>query len=514
VSLKEPAKHRISTKVWGHRYGQGKWEDYLLDQQQITYDAARETISRQDAILSTLRSNTAAGEAAWSDVAASIDNMAQGLEYQLSLVADQMEMHTELLTSVDKKLSRIVKLLRNPQATAAEEYFRAGRAMWEKRLLTESLTHFHKAEEAWPVNPALHWYLGLIYMEGVEAGVALVNYELCERHLGLAVRYAEAYRTELDAVSGGFMELIFRSRARLDFIRASDARSEGDLDKERQLLLASRSWVLRILDPARDTRFLAASVEALLGNGAEAATWLLPLADEDRATIPLALSFPDLESAADEINAITSRLAESPGPHTASLRALVDRIEELARECASIQDPRLTILAQTAVEESRVVWQQFLAGAVNVHEGKEQAVLISKGLCKAAVKVLDERLAPMQAQLDAIDRERRTHHSVAAKEYRFEIPKAWYWVVGIIFITVMAGMEGRRPSPSQTASIIAAFVFGPVLLFSWPTMAYLAHRMTQKDAIADIDAGEKRFEAAAKPMTQVHVQRARLSQYM
>ncbi len=414
-----------------YRYGDRKWEDYLLDTQTFIYDAGREQVEavervgrqameQRDRQMVLLQDFIADAEGAWDRVSSQLDALTDELVTGFSALSYQLRYHGELLQQIVDRMGHIAKNIANPLATQANELLRSGQHLMQRGLYGEAYNDFIAAESKRSVDPMLHLCLTQLHYKVRDEGVPF-DLAAAERHANLAIRYATSLRDDLKEDGSAVVDLVYRTAAHLALVKGGDlSKSEGP--KAGAVELHRADGFLRQIDkPSPSSQFLHAQVLALLEQPNESLAKIRVLADFTRSWIPRALLEPNLETIADRVRALGADLRTTPGVHSRNVYGVISACREIIALCTAItasnvpntaftealafvfQNSNVEELSSAAAElsvRSGEIERDFEAGAIDA----VSAASTLQGVLDSAKK---RTLALLTTAVDELDAERK-----------------------------------------------------------------------------------------------------------
>lgn len=407
--MERPSGFRTSHEglLTPYRYGDRKWEDYLLDTQTHIYDAAQaqvaaiEGVGRQAAEQASeqaqlLQDFIARAGGAWERVSTQLDTLTDQLASEFSALSYQTKYNGELLEKIVGQLGLIAKSINNPLATQANELVRSGEHLLERGLYKEAYDDLKGAEGKRPVNPMLHLHLAQLHYHVRDEGVPF-DVSAAERHVNLAIRYATSLRGDLGEDGAAVVDLVYRTAAHLALVKGGDlSKSSGPAAGEAELRRAD-GFLLQIDQPSPSSQFLHAQVLALLGRSYESCQKVRVLADSIRSWIPRALSEPNLSSIADRVIALSEDLKANPGAYSRLVYEEVSAARELARKCSSIASEFSSPSADLTIQFKEIE-HDFESGAldaISASSALTRALASAKG---KTVLLIDNSIGELEAK--------------------------------------------------------------------------------------------------------------------
>jgi tetratricopeptide (TPR) repeat protein len=364
--------HEGGFRIGRYRYGDRKWEDYLIDNRRASEESARythdtirnvagevsegvsgsfeklharivsdvgramqdqgvafstdlgdlvqrqsEAMERQNERLMESVGDLGAG------LARGLDGLATALGMGFELLGSKLDQQMELNRRIASHLDEIHRTLLSPSDTQAREFHRKGESHVKHGLYSEAMDILNRSEKIETVNPPLHVLKGLIYFAQPE----FLDLTAAKHEFEAAIRYVEAIKTDLSH------ELWWRVRdqgylglAKIAFAQSGDAALAGDVASASALLkdvirLASKSPC------SFETRYLRAVACSVDGQTNEAIKIIEDLADEIPRFLVDALSDPHFASLREQLAEIPQRLHSNPESATFKLvRQLVSRL--------------------------------------------------------------------------------------------------------------------------------------------------------------------------------------------
>ncbi|MDP1860201.1 MAG: hypothetical protein Q8K82_16105 [Gemmatimonadaceae bacterium] len=420
--MQQPSPYRESHRLFllPYRYGERKWEDYLLDTQALIHDGAREQVTAiarveravadahsAQAIL--LRDFIASSGEAWARVEDQIDILTDHVVAGFSGLNHQLAYQRALLESIVERLAQIAESIGNPLATEANELVRSGQHMMERGLYREAYGDLMAAAEKRPVNPMLHLLLADLHYKVRDDGIPF-DLSAAERHLQLAIRYATALRGDLGESAAGVLDIVFSTAAHLALVRGGDASASASRDAGNAELLRGIAFLRRINHPSPSSQFLNAQLLALLGRLDESSACIRVLADYSRSWIPRALLEPNLAAIADRVYALSHQLQTLPGEHSTPVYAALTSCRELAARCRTLPH-EFRAASDALAAQLPTVEGDFEAGAMD-------APATVRMLARTLESATSGTRAALDAVADALEAQRSAAHEEAQSHYR------------------------------------------------------------------------------------------------
>jgi hypothetical protein len=386
-----------SYKIGPYRYGEKKWDDYLLDIQYAVQEGS-EDIARE------AREQTSQ----LGSIASSIEDLRSDLNMGFSLMVGRLEEQITLTQAVIEELQGIHKTLKSPLITQADELIRLGHDNLRRGLFGKALECFLRSEQLYDVNPILQFHIGMVYLEGRDDTENLVNLPEAERHLLVAAKYAKAQEAEFKG-SRIVWDDAYLHAAEANYLMSSEAArlrrsSEAAAYLQRAAQLAQQGA------RGRDRFYLAAKCHCLLGNGAAAKDIIRKLADAFHWYYSKAAADPDFMAIRDELVALQETLLSEPGPLTQQAKESLARATtcvENARDVDSRFSHRYHAQEIAALETSLRAQEGLLhsrkASMGEVAEGcndiRQNGAKLTRTIIDEQIGILEGRLAPFISEV-------------------------------------------------------------------------------------------------------------------
>ncbi|GEM_PF-3333719 len=145
-----------------------------------------------DEIDSTLNWGFNRIEQAIGGTKASIDALRADFNYSMGLLLLKVNTTNKLLSTLIDKLDAIHKTLESPTLTQAREFFNLGCQRLSKGLLDKALEAFMEAEKKNDTDFFIQFYIGMLYLYGIDDDDNVRDLQKAKNHLLLAARYGKA----------------------------------------------------------------------------------------------------------------------------------------------------------------------------------------------------------------------------------------------------------------------------------------------------------------------------------
>lgn len=377
-------------QVGPYRYGDNKWDDYLLDVQR--------------AIVHSSMAQVAAVHEAADQATRHLDGVRADLNWGFTLLHDQLESNLQELRAISERLRRIESILAAPQLTRAREAFSIGLQHLRQGLLVKALERFAEAETINDVDFLLQLNFGKLLLYGRNEDENVVNLDSAESHLTLARRYAAAARVDLGTSVESHIAESSYHLAVTAYLRSSIAASEGDLSSGTEHLQTALRWLQQIATPTPQHLYLLAQCWSLLGHSDDANQILLQLADADRSYPLLAQQNPDFAAIWEHIPGILAAARQNPGPATQqafSRRQAVLAEVALARECDV--DNIVGGYLPTATQLLADIDADFEQGAFTARLYAQKCDVLIDTIRSQARKAVNEQIRRVNQQIKAVE---------------------------------------------------------------------------------------------------------------
>ncbi len=387
-----------------HRYGAGKWEDYILDTQAHIYDGAqaqvkaveslgRQVAEQQGRQAELLQDFIAQSGDAWDRVSDQLDSMTDHLATGFSTLSHQIAYNGVLLGQIVDQLGIIAQALHNPLATQGNERVNSGRHLMERGLYKEAFDDFTEAEKLRPVNPLLHVFIAQLHYQVREEGVPY-DLSAAERHVNLAIRYATSLRADLGEKADAVIDLVYRTAAHVALVKGSDLSLTMGTEAGINELRRGHKFLCQISRPSPSSRFLNAQTLALMGRPEDSIGILRLLADFTRSWIPRALAEPNLAAVADRVRGLSEELKMNPGTRSQVVYPVIAASRDFTVHCTSVAKEFSTPALELS-DQINGIEHDFEAGAVN-------AVSAADALEAALDSAKGRTLGLIRASIDAL----------------------------------------------------------------------------------------------------------------
>jgi hypothetical protein len=344
-----------SYKVGPYRYGEKKWDDYLLD---VTY-AVEEGTQRQAAqgeqFIEEIRRSGSKSEAAAAALSQNVNELRQDLNLGFTLMLERLDEQAQLMQGVIDELQGIHRTLKSPLLTQARELFRIGQEHLRRGLLKKALEYFLESEKKFDVDFALQLQIGKLYLYGRDREDDLIDLEAAETHLLLSAKYSTAHSQEFARWDRYFDEANLHL-ANVYYVRSSTARMAGNATESEQLLHKALHYC-SVGTRYRARSCFCAKCEALLGKSNEAVTSLAWLIDRWRGYFPMAANDQDFRSIRSEIQGLPEKLLREPGTHSstaarnlAEAQNAVSKAERAVARAGPNDNPRSQALVKVTLD--------------------------------------------------------------------------------------------------------------------------------------------------------------------
>lgn len=481
--MERPSGFRASHKVLfiPHRFGEEKWEDYILDTQTYIYDGAQSQVeaidrasrkaseqSREQAQL--LQDFIAHAAGAWERVSGQLDVLTEELVFGFSCLEHWTKYNAARLDQILGQLDSIAEMVKNPLATQENELVRRGEHLLARGLYKEAYDELKAAEAKRSVNPMLHLHLAQLHYRFKEEGVPF-DLVAAEKHVNLAIRYTTSLRGDLGERGYVIADLVFSTAASLARIRGSDLCKLAGQDAGNAELCRADEFLLRIDQPSPSSQFLHAEMLALLGRPEESYDKVRELADFTRSWIPRALSAPDLSSIADRIGKLRKDLKTKPGIHSQGAYTAMSASREFALKSEAIAR-EFNLPSRELTEEINEIEHNFEFGAIDA----ACAVSDIERACESLKFKVKSWIEALEAESNRIDQEIKTIEEKIKTE-RDGITECWHYSAiaiaaeGGLFLAakICEGLSHDAPNHYGFGMIVGIFegIFGSlgVLIF-------------------------------------------------
>jgi len=126
----------------------------------------------------------------------SIDDLRSDFNYGIALLADELALQNSTLEKMSDTLDKISGVVKTPTRTKAREFFVNGCDLFQKGLLDYALKELHRSEQEYTPDFFTQFYLGKLYLYGVNKDVNVIDLKKAEEHFRHATRIGEAYKTK------------------------------------------------------------------------------------------------------------------------------------------------------------------------------------------------------------------------------------------------------------------------------------------------------------------------------
>ncbi len=131
-------------------------------------------------------------EYALQDVNSSIESLHSDFNYGIALILEQAHVSNELLTGLINKLDDINRTLQNPTLNESREFYKIGCVRLSKGLLDKALDSFIEAEKKNDTDVFTQFYIGKLYLYGINKDANVIDLDKAKQHLLYAARYAKS----------------------------------------------------------------------------------------------------------------------------------------------------------------------------------------------------------------------------------------------------------------------------------------------------------------------------------
>ncbi len=451
-----------------YRYGDRKWEDYLLDTQTLIHDGAREQTEVQERIgqqafeqrdkqMSLLQEFIVDAEDAWDRVNGQLDTLTDQMVTGFSAVSYQLKFHSLLLQKIVDRLDDIAENIANPLATQANELVRSGQHLMERGLYREAFDDFTEAQAKRSVNPMLHLYLTQLHYHVLDEGVPF-DLSAAERHVSLAMRYATSLRDDLEEDGAAVVDLVYRTAAHLALVKGGDLSQSAGPEAGATELRRGDGYLRAIDQPSSSSQFLHAQLLALLDRPDEACAKVMDLADFTRSWIPRALLEPNLASIADRVRALSEELRANPGVHSRKVYQAIAAGRAFAARCSAVAREFNSPSTALSVQITEIS-DDFEAGAID-------AIVAEYALDSALGSAKSSTVALIQGSIDFLDADRKREVSEAENHAR---RAQWTWnFEGML--AAISHMNFRQDARLIVGGCVAGWILGAM---SCPALAFV-----------------------------------------
>jgi len=408
-----------------YRYGEKKYEDYILDTQTHIYEGARAQVAaieslghRADEQAQQLQGFIARAGDAWERVSGQMDDLTDQLASGFSTLSHQIKYNGVLLEKVVGQLGLIARSINNPLATQANELVRSGKHLMERGLYREAFEDLRSAEGKRPVNPLMHLFLAQLHYCVKDDGVPF-DLSAAERHVNLAIRYATSLRGDLGEDGAADVDLVYGTAAHLALVKGGDLCKLAGHEAGNSELRRADELLFRIDQPSPSSQFLHAQVLALLGRLDESNTKIRALADFTRSWIPRALSEPNLCSVAGRVAGLIEDLKANPGAHSQSAYSAMSAGREFSTNSEKIAVEFL-VPNRELTKKINEIEHRFEAGTIDA----AAAVSEVQKACEPLKNKITAWIELTQADRARIDREVKVIEE-KIKTTRDEIASCW-----------------------------------------------------------------------------------------
>ncbi len=388
-----------SMKIGPYRYGEKKWEDYVLDVRDAVQEGAdkvQRAVREQTTQLASLHS--------------SLEEFRSDLNMGFALMVETLQEQISATQAVIEELQGIHKTLKSPLITQADELLRLGEDNLRRGLMNKALECFLRSEQLYDVNPILQFHIGLLYLEGRDDTDNLINLREAERHLLLAAKYAKAQEAEFKNWCTVWDDAYLHA-AEANYLMSSEAaslRSSTDATTclERAAQLAERGA------RGRDRFYLAAKCHCLLGNSSAAIAIIRRLSDAFHWYCSKAAADPDFRCITADLVAMHETLLSEPGPLTrqaqdsiALTRTWLERAREVdSRLSHGYHAQEIATLASSLrsqeedLSSRKVSMQAVLEASESIHNNGAKLV---RSIIDDHIGILEGQLAPFVSEVNA-----------------------------------------------------------------------------------------------------------------
>ena len=235
--------------------------------------ASNERLSQEfgagfDAVKGTLDFGFNRVENALGNVEASIENLNSDFNYNMGLVLEQLQIQNQLTFGILKRLDAIHKTLENPELTKAREFYNRGCERLSKGLLDKALEALLKSEEINDTDFFTQFYIGKLYLYGVNEDDNVVNTEKAEQYLRSAIRYGKAEISALPEFKRWVGEALLHTSIAC-YVQANDQRINEKTAKAKEFIseaLKLAQQACEIYPSLSESQYHLAKYAALLGD--------------------------------------------------------------------------------------------------------------------------------------------------------------------------------------------------------------------------------------------------------
>jgi tetratricopeptide (TPR) repeat protein len=254
-----------------------------------------------------------------------LDVMQSRLYMGFSVLDERLQVQIQLSHQILEKLAGIEGILNNPTSTQAQEFLRLGETHLTQGLDTEALELLKRSETLYTVNPALHIYMGQIYLASAEHQ----NREEARKHFRLAVRYADAIKADLgESVWMRARDRACRGLATVAFTESSDAKCVGDSERAAKLLLETID-LISYSPRSSKTEYLRSAALVLSGKKQESLIAMRLVVDRLPQLLIEAIADPNFGEILDDLKRIPETIHADRESLTHKLEEFMSTAETL-----------------------------------------------------------------------------------------------------------------------------------------------------------------------------------------
>ena len=122
----------------------------------------------------------------------SLESLRADFDYKTTLIIEQLYINNYLLVNITDKLDAINEKLENPSLTESRESFKKGMRSFLNGFYKAALDNFVEAEKKNNIDIFTQYFMGLLYLFGVNEDEDIVDLDQAKKHFIYAARYAKA----------------------------------------------------------------------------------------------------------------------------------------------------------------------------------------------------------------------------------------------------------------------------------------------------------------------------------